>query len=202
MPFIELSCAVGSPFDVRRFTVRESMSQTFVIELIAVSPDASIDLDTIVNNTASLKLDTGLGLVAKSARYWAGYVQHAEQSRGMLPWRDGTSVLSTYYLRIVPRLWLLTQRTNYRVFQHLAIPDIIDKLLAEWGITPEWQIQRGNYPKLEYKAQYGEDDFAFFSRLVEEAGISYAFVDKDGEATLTLADTPTTRSLRTAPAIK
>ena len=34
--------------------------------------------------------------------------------------------LSSYYLRIVPTLWLCTQRRNYRVFQHLSIPDIVD----------------------------------------------------------------------------
>ncbi|NUO49850.1 MAG: type VI secretion system tip protein VgrG [Polyangiaceae bacterium] len=202
MPFIELSCAVGSPFDVRRFTVRESMSQTFVIEIVAVSPDASIDLDTIVNNTASLKLDTGVVHALRSHRYWAGYVQHAEQSRAMLPWRDGSAVLSTYYLRIVPRLWLLSQRKGYRIFQHQTIPDIIDKLLGEWGIPIDWQIARKDYPKLEYKAQYGENDFALFSRLLEEAGITYAFVDKDGEMLLTLTDAPTVRALRTASGIR
>jgi type VI secretion system secreted protein VgrG len=85
--------------------------------------------------------------------------------------------LSTYYLRIVPPLWLLTQRRNYRVFQHLSIPDITDKLLGEWSISSKWHISRGEYPKLEYKVQYGESDYAFLSRLWEEAGIAFTFPD-------------------------
>ncbi len=202
MPFIDLSCAIGSPFDVRRFTVREAMSQNFVIEIIALSRDPSIDLDTVANNAASFKLSTGLANVTGGTRSWSGYVQRAEQTRGMLTWRDGTSVYSTYYLRIVPQLWLLTQRTGNRIFQHKSIPDIIDILLGEWNIPISWKIQRGQYPKLEYKAQYGETDFNFFSRLLEEAGISYVHLDADGEMVLTLTDAPTSNALRSASPIR
>ncbi|MFO0553107.1 MAG: type VI secretion system tip protein TssI/VgrG [Polyangiaceae bacterium] len=204
MPFIDLTCSVGSPFDVRRFSVRESISNTFVIEIVAVSEDPSIDLNTIAGNPASLKLESGFkALQTGGVRAWQGVCQHAEQTRGMLPSRDGTRVLSTYYLRIVPRLWLLSQRTGYRIFQHVSIPDIIDKLLGEWGVEPQWAIERGNYPKLEYKVQYGEEDFVFFNRLLEEAGISYMFVDKEGgESKLVLADAPNRAAVRSVGAIR
>ncbi len=202
MPFIELSTAGGAALDVRRFTIREALNQTFVIELLAVSRDPSIDLDTIANGAAMLRLQTGYRHAHAGMRSWSGICQYAEQARGMLPWRDGTSVLSTYYFRITPRLWLLTQRSGHRIFQRQTIPDIIDKVLEEWSIEPDWKIQRGAYPKLEYKAQYGEDDFSFFSRLLEEAGISYTFLDQDGETVLTFTDAPTTAPLKTAAAIR
>ena len=51
-------------------------------------------------------------------------------------------------------------------YQHLAIPDIIDRLLDEWSVERTWEVDRGRYPKLEYKVQYGETDFAFVSRLL------------------------------------
>lgn len=202
MPFIELSCSVGSPFDVRRFIVRETVSKTFVAELVAVSEDPSIDLDTIAGAAMTLRLDSGLRNAANSSRTWMGVCQYAEQSRGMLPSRDGTRVLSTYNVRIVPRLWLLSQRTGNRIFQHVSIPDIVKKLLGEWNIPADWQIEDGNYPKLEYKAQYGEDDYAFYCRLLEEAGISHGYIDKDGVSTLTFTDEPTSKPLREAGAIK
>src|SRR5436190_1362994 len=116
MPVIDLTCSVGSPFDVRRFTVRESISSTFAIEVFAVSEDPSIDLNTIAGNPASLRLETGYKNVSGGVRMWQGVCQYAEQTRAMLPSRDGTRVLSTYHLKIVPRLWLLTQRTGYRIF--------------------------------------------------------------------------------------
>ena len=43
----------------------------------------------------------------------------------------GAKELSTYAIRIVPALGMLTQRRNYRIFQHKNIPDIIDALLDE-----------------------------------------------------------------------
>lgn len=202
MPFIDLSCSVGSPFDVRRFIVRETISKTFMIECLAVSEDPSIDLDSIAGNAMTLTLDSGLKNVTSTARTWAGVCQYAEQARGMLPSRDGTRVLSTYNVRIVPRLWLLTQRTNYRIYQHLSIPKILKSLLGEWAIEADWNIEDGNYPKLEYKAQYGEDDYVFFCRLLEEAGINFGYVDKEGESKLTLTDAPTSKPLRSAGSIK
>src|SRR5262249_27772291 len=38
----------------------------------------------------------------------------------------------------------------------------------------------GKYPKLDYKVQYGESDYNFMSRLVEEAGIAFTFPDAEG----------------------
>jgi type VI secretion system secreted protein VgrG len=90
--------------------------------------------------------------------------------------------LSTYELRIVPALWLLTQRTNHRVFQHASVPEIGDKLLREWGIPAAWHVDRSAHPRLEYRVQHGESDFAFLSRLLEEAGIAYTFGEGDGPA--------------------
>ncbi len=105
-------------------------------------------------------------------------------------------------MRLVPALWLLTQRRNHRIFQHLSIPDIVSRLLAEWNIDPTWKIDRGSYPKLEYKVQSGETDYHFFARLLEEAGISFRFADVDGaESTLVLSDKPHAAEARAGGAI-
>src|SRR5262249_31940623 len=110
--------------------------------------------------------------------------------------------LSTYHLRIVPKIWLLTQRTNYRIYQHLKIPDIVDKLLKEWSIEPTWRIDRGKYPELEYKVQYDETDYIFLSRLREEAGITLFFDDTEGdEAKLVFGDALHQHEQRKGPAI-
>jgi type VI secretion system secreted protein VgrG len=93
-----------------------------------------------------------------------------------------------HHLRIVPKLYLLTQRTNYRVFQHLSIPGIVESLLGEARIPHEWRVTRSKYPKLELKVQYGESDYAFISRLLEEAGIAFAFIDRESSGTELVLD--------------
>src|SRR5262249_27809554 len=97
----------------------------------------------------------------------------------------------TYRLRIAPRLWLLQHRRGHRAFQRLSIPDIVEKILSEQRIEPVvWKLKQ-KHPKLELRVQYGESDYAFVCRLLEEAGITFYFSDEDGEQTaLVLDDAP------------
>ncbi len=182
---ISLTVSLGADvLSVRRFTVEETISNAFTVDVWAVSPNDALDLEKIVGANASLSA-TLLQHFAPlgGARKWTGVVSHIEQVA------VESAGLSTYYLRIVPDVWLLHQRTNHRVFQHLSIPDIVDKVLADWPITFEWKVDRPKYPKLEYKVQYGESDYNFLSRLLEEAGISFVFPDSGGVGTaLTFAD--------------
>ncbi|MBI4703216.1 MAG: type VI secretion system tip protein VgrG [Deltaproteobacteria bacterium] len=189
MPQLDLSVASGDPLSVRRFSAKEAVSHLFAIEILARSEDPNIDLEGIVGKPASLRLRTGYKHAALGgARYWTGICSFVQQLQAVPP-QPGEKALSSYFLRIVPRLWLLAQRRGCRIFQHVAIPDIIDKLLDEWSVERAWQIDRGKYPKLEYKVQYGESDYDFFSRLLEEAGIAFTFPDDDAQGSvLTLSD--------------
>ncbi|NUQ76783.1 MAG: type VI secretion system tip protein VgrG [Polyangiaceae bacterium] len=190
MPTLELSFACGEgSLSVRRFSVNEAVSSLFSVSVLARSESPSIDLEAIIGQPASLRVVSGW-LFARlgGARLWTGIVSSIEQVQAVQP-QPGAKELSTYALRIVPDLWMLTQRRNYRIFQHKNIPDIIDVLLGEWNVDKAWKVDRGKYPKLEYKVQYGESDFAFFSRLLEEAGIAYTFPDDDAKGSkLTLSD--------------
>jgi type VI secretion system secreted protein VgrG len=196
MSVLELSFASGeTSLSVRRFSVHEAISGLFTVSVWARSESPSIDLEAIIGQPASLRIVSGwLHARLGGARLWTGIVSSIEQVQAVQPGAvlDPTlksRELSTYSLRIVPDLWMLTQRRNYRIFQHLSIPDILDRLLEEWGIEKKWQIDRGAYPKLEYKAQYAESDYAFLSRLLEEAGIAFTFPDHDAEGSkLTLSD--------------
>ncbi len=185
MAVLELTFASGDDsFSVRRFSVHESVSGLFTINVWARTPNPDADLEGIVGKPASFRVVAGWAHAKLGgARLWTGVCSVIEQTQA-----EPTG-LSTYVLRIVPKLWLLGQRRNYRIYQHIAIPDIIDKLLKEWSIEPVWKIDRGKYPKLEYKVQYGETDYDFFSRLLEEAGIAYTFPDDDAAGSkLTLGD--------------
>jgi len=186
MPVLELSVASGDALSVRRFSVHESISSLFSISVWARSSNPSVDLEAIVGGPASIRVTSGYKFARLGgARLWTGICNHIEQVQAEVSDKG----LSTYLIRIVPTLWLLTQRRNYRIFQHRNIPDIVGALLDEWGIRPDWQIARESYPKLEYKAQYGESDYDFFCRLLEEAGIAFTFPDDDNLGSkVTLSD--------------
>jgi type VI secretion system secreted protein VgrG len=170
---------------VRRFAVREALSSLFEVIIEAVSPSEELDLGAIIGRAAAFRLAAGTKLLEPQARLWTGVCSHIELTQ------VEPTGLSTYHVRIAPRLWLLTQRRNYRAFPHLSIPEIIDRILAEWRIEARWKIDRAAHPTLELRTQYGESDYAFLSRLLEESGITFYFEDAAGEAgRLVLDDRP------------
>src|SRR5271165_3254623 len=129
MPLLELSFESGeTSLDVRSFDVQESVSGLFTLSIRARSPNADLDLESIVGKGASFRIVSGLAYGRVPARLWTGVCNHIEQIQA-----EPTG-LSTYHLRIVPTMWLLTQRRNHRIYQHVSIPDIADRILAEWSI--------------------------------------------------------------------
>jgi len=179
----------GGALSPRRFSVHEAVSSLFTLSVWARSEDDSIPFEPVVGRPASLRLESGYAHIgAGGARLWTGICSHFEQVKAVNP-QPGQRPLHTYYVRIVPALWLLTHRRNYRIFQHRSIPDVVEEILKEWKLEADWKIDRGKYPELEYKVQYGESDYAFLSRLLEEAGIAFTFPDpQGGGAKLTFGD--------------
>ena len=93
--------------------------------------------------------------------------------------------LAEYHLRIMPTAWRLTQQCNHRVFQRHSVPAVVSAVLQGSGVPHRWDIQTKAYPQQPYRMQHGESDFAFISRLLEEAGIAYLF---ENDGTMVLSD--------------
>ncbi|MBL9023183.1 MAG: type VI secretion system tip protein VgrG [Myxococcales bacterium] len=176
--------ASGDDLDVRSFSVRQGMSQLFEIELSVVSSNLDVDFDAVIGNAASFSLET-----RRSHMAWSGICREMEQHR------VEEAGLATYRLLLVPQLWLLSQRKNYRVFQYKSELEIVRQILGEWGIEHDARVDGGAHGKRKFRVQYGESDFTFISRMMEDAGISYFFEPSDGGTKLVLADEPQTGEL-------
>ncbi len=189
--------AEGVTLSVRSFQVREAVSELFEVSVVAVSPQADLELGAIVGRPASLRVVAGeLGRAGGTGRTWSGVCCHVEQLRAE---PDG---LSTYAFRIAPELWLLGLRRDHRIFQHLSVPEILERVLAPWRIAPVWALDRAAFPKLHYKVQYGESDLAFLFRLGEEAGIAITFTDDEAGARPVFHDALGTGERREAAPIR
>jgi type VI secretion system secreted protein VgrG len=171
----------SSGLTVRQFDIVEGLSTPFEVALVALSPDADLDLERIVGQPGSFHLANG----ALGSRTWAGVFSYAEQMEAE------PAGQSTYALRLVPRLWLLSQRRGHRVFQHQTALDIVRALLAEWKIDVFARVTEANLARHELRVQYGEADLDFVSRLLEEAGLSYTFDDSaDPPSRFLVTDAP------------
>jgi type VI secretion system secreted protein VgrG len=93
-----------------------------------------------------------------------------------------------YQLILRPWLWWLTLASNNRVFQNQTTSNIVTGIFQAHGFNDFEMKLAGSYTPREYCVQYGETDFTFISRLLEDEGIFYFFIHDAGKHTLVLAD--------------
>ncbi len=190
---LELRVDSADAFDVREFVVDDGVNALFSIDLMVRCANPAVDLETIIGAQASFRI--GMDEVAfpgMASPTWSGVVSDIEQ----LAAEDAG--LSTYRIRLVPALWLLTQRTNCRVFQQMTDRDVVLAMFQEWGLAHEDSCE-ASYKTKKYRVQYQESDFAFVSRLLEDSGISFVFEQRESETVVVLRDAPETVNPRAMP---
>ncbi len=163
------------------FSGHEAISRPFFFQLECVAENATtIAFDKLLGQ----KITVTLSLPGGKERCINGVCNRVAQGA-----RDAT--FTRYVLDLVPQAFLLSRKTQSRIFQHLSIPDILKKVLT--GLDVKWEINGTFHPR-DYCVQYRESDFAFASRLMEEEGIYYFFKHSDGSHTMVVANTPGSHS--------
>ena len=157
----------ASVVDVVELSVDEAMSSLYEVVVVATSPDGEMNLDQLVGKGAALRFVHHAGDLV-----WSGICAEAEQT-GQQP--DGAAAISTYRFVIRPSLYRTTLRRNFRIFEGSLAFDIVQRVLGEWEIPSEKLEGAKDHWKRDYVVQYGESDFDFLSRVLEEEGISYVF---------------------------
>jgi type VI secretion system secreted protein VgrG len=175
-----LDLASGDTTSVRRFAVHEALSMPYEVNLIVHSENWEVPLEPNVGQKASFKLKNVT--TGPQERTWGGVCSHLAQLRAE------TDAASTYLVRLVPKIWLLSQRRGHRIFQRKKLVDIVKEVLDEWKVDNRIECTN-EYIKHDYVVQYGETDLAFISRLLERAGITYYF-DFEGGGDVVLSDAP------------
>ena len=86
-----------------------------------------------------------------------------------------------------PWLWLLTRRSDTRIFQAMTVKQVLEKVFDAYTHDVEFKLT-GNYKPFEYCVQYRESDFNFVSRLMEQEGLYYYFRHEAKRHTLVVVD--------------
>lgn len=169
------SCSLLTNFQTEVLTGTESLNQIWEILIGGSSTQSTTLSDAIATHiTATLHNDA-------NQRSLDALVAEIRQ----LP-ADATA--DRYQVVLRPWLWWLTLASNNRVFQNLSTSDIVTTIFKAHGFTDFKLSLSGSYQPREYCVQYGETDFAFVSRLLEEEGIFWFFTHEDGKHTLVLGD--------------
>ena len=92
-----------------------------------------------------------------------------------------------YEAVIEPWLTLATRTSDYRIFQHKTVLDILSEVLSGYDFAHEVKATR-SYPVREFQVQYGESDFDFVARLMYEWGLYYYFEHAEDSHKLVIVD--------------
>jgi type VI secretion system secreted protein VgrG len=90
---------------------------------------------------------------------------------------------------LVPRLWQLGLSKHSRIFTKKSLPDVIESILEDNGLSGEdYELRLGKYETEEHICQYRESDLDFISRWMEREGMYYFFVHGEEGEKLVIAD--------------
>ena len=157
---------------------RDSISSYFSYDLELASTDASIEPDDLLGTTATIWLNDGAGLSLPVNGMISRFAKVQRAAREM----------SIYRVRLVPSLWLLTRTSDCRIFQDKTVPQIVDIVLGDYGISHKaWRLN-GDHRKHDYCVQYRETAYDFICRLLEEEGIFFYFTHDDRKHTVMFTD--------------
>ncbi|EBS1909466.1 type VI secretion system tip protein VgrG, partial [Salmonella enterica subsp. enterica serovar Kentucky] len=145
------------------FTYVVQLKTPDTLNLGYVSPAANLPLKPMVGKDLCVNIELDGG----GKRHISGLVTAAR-----VVGHEGRSV--TYELRMEPWVKLLTHTSDYKAFQNKTVVDILDEVLAEYPYPVEKRLVE-SYPVRTWQVQYGETDFDFLQRLMQEWGIYWWF---------------------------
>ncbi|HBL66995.1 MAG TPA: type VI secretion system tip protein VgrG, partial [Achromobacter sp.] len=154
----------GMDFEVVEFTLDEGLSEPFRLELDLASHESSVDFGLVLDQAALLTV----WYQGAPVRYVHGVVSRFEQ--GATGFRR-----TRYRATVEPLLARAGLSSDWRIFQQLSVPEILQAVLKEHGVLDYEQTVTHEHLPREYCVQAGDTDLYFMERLAREEGFFHAF---------------------------
>ncbi len=156
-----------------RVEMREAVNDLFTLHVAVRSKKTDIKPNEIVGKLVDVSLELGQG----ERRTWNGLVVRLVEGPPV------TRGLRAYSLEIRPQHWLMSQRSDCRIWQDKSSLEVVRTLLSEHkliapvtsGVIPEPKPQH-------YSVQYNETDLSYLLRRLEEDGLFFWFEHEGGSA--------------------
>ncbi|SOE00394.1 type VI secretion system Vgr family protein [Caenispirillum bisanense] len=165
---------------LREMEGEEWLSGCFYYKLTMIAEDEDLSFDKVIGKAATITVRM---TTDEDKRYITGIITSFE-----LIHFDEREGLATYEAELRPWLWLLNLSGDCRIFQNKSVPEIIEEVCKGAGYPHVKKSLSGTYAKREYCVQYGESDFNFISRLMEEEGIFYYFSHTISQCQMVIGD--------------
>ncbi len=173
-PLVEVHAP--TPLIFSELSAVEELGRPFEINLLALSATALNAPEELLAQPIAL----GLLLGTEKHRHFHGLVASIALE-GMSARRYA------YRLVLRPWFWLLSQRTDIRIFQKLSVDAILRKVLQPYSGNFRFELAE-TYAPFEYCVQYRETDLDFASRLMEQEGLYYHFEHEQDKHVMVITD--------------
>lgn len=179
---VQIICSAIPEAVVIKAEITEALSNLFKADVF-LQTTKQIDTEKVINSIATISLN----IDDKEKRYFSGIVEQVSFEN--VPSHISSKTDNILYIKIVPTLTRSIYSKKYRSFQELSSKDIIQKILKENNVSNlKINLKSAGNNKRIFSVQYGESDFHFISRLMEEEGMFYYFDHKKNEDTLHISD--------------
>ncbi len=153
-------------FFVWEFEGTEGLSQIGEFRLLISSHKAVVNIDDLLGKPLIISVDFG-----KKKRYFHGICGKVSQVTGK---PNGIGEQYFYEIMFYPVLWFMQFSKQYRIYQNKTPINIIKDIFKKLKIkNVKYKCKKKGKVKREYCVQYGESDYDFIQRLMEEEGIFY-----------------------------
>ncbi|WP_132073248.1 type VI secretion system tip protein TssI/VgrG [Sinorhizobium americanum] len=168
-----------------RVEIEEAVSKLFEIRLSVRAKREAVKPDELIGRLVDLSIEVQQGEEDDGGvrRPFNGLVTELNEgppvSRG----------LRAYSLVLRPQMWLLSRRSDCRIWMDKSAVDIVETLFSEHGIpAPDVSGIVSRPPAQHYSVQWNETDLDYLLRRFEEDGLYFWFSHDKGSHRLNVAD--------------
>ncbi|WP_320203981.1 type VI secretion system tip protein TssI/VgrG [Agrobacterium rosae] len=168
-----------------RMVINEGVSQLFEIQLNVRAKKESVKPEELIGRLIDVSVEVQQGEDGGGVRRpFNGLVTDLHEGPPI------TRGLRSYAMTIRPQMWLLSRRSDCRIWMDKTSVDIVETLFSEHGIpAPDTSGVISPPPAQHYSTQFNETDLDYLLRRFEEDGLFYFFTHEDGSHKLHVADT-------------
>ncbi len=169
-----------------RLKVEEGVSQLFDIRLTVRAKKEAVKPDELIGRLVDVSVEVQQGDGEEGSgvrRPFNGLVTELHEGPPI------TRALRSYAMTIRPQMWLLSRRSDCRIWMDKTAIEVVETLFSEHGIpAPDTSGIISPPPAQHYSVQWNETDLSYLLRRFEEDGLFYWFSHEDGSHKLHVAD--------------